>query len=73
MKRRKVPNQVYQGTREAAQHLFRYEPIERYVIATVNQAGKQDVAVDEIFITLAEKILAQRPVHYFHKESLQVA
>ena len=66
--RHKVPKKLYERASRAAQNIFRYEPIERYVIERVVQASKQDVTVDDVFIKLANKILVEQPAYIPHDE-----
>ena len=66
--RHKVPKKLYESASRAAQNIFRYEPIERYVIERVVQASKQDVTVDDVFIKLANKILVEQPACAYQKQ-----
>lgn len=68
MSRKKVPKKLFDSASRAAENIFRYEPIERYVIDRVVQASKQDVTVDEVFIKLANKILYQQPVYAYNNQ-----
>ena len=66
-KRQKVPKTLFNNAVKAAENLFRFEPIERYVIERVIQASKEDVTVDDVFIKLARKILNNHPAKVHNK------
>lgn len=67
-KRHKVPKKLYESACRAAQDIYRYEPIERYVIERVIQASKQDVTVDDVFIKLAKKVLNNKPAYAYNNQ-----
>ncbi|NIN36490.1 MAG: hypothetical protein GTO60_15915 [Gammaproteobacteria bacterium] len=73
MKRCKVPKGLCKNAVEASQNIFRYEPIERYVINRVIQACREDVTVDDVFIKSAKNILANKSVDYTRDERRRVA
>lgn len=57
MKQRKVPRDLYQRVKETVPEFKHYETVERYVLKTLLEAGRNDVHVDEAFLKAADKIL----------------
>ncbi|MCK5497581.1 MAG: hypothetical protein KAI77_00180, partial [Gammaproteobacteria bacterium] len=59
---RKIPRDLFLNAQKAEKYLFRYEAIERYVINCILEAGRSDVALDDVFIKAAYKALQRSSV-----------
>lgn len=57
MTKRKIPRELYHRVQKTVPDLTHYETIERYVLKTLLEAGRNDVHVDEAFLKAADKIL----------------
>ncbi len=62
MKKRKVPRDLLLGAQKAGEDILRYESMERYVLNCVIEAGRSNVALDDVFIKAAHKALQRHPV-----------
>ena len=67
VKKRKIPRDLFLKAQKAEKYLFRYEAVESYVINCVLEAGRLDVALDDVFIKAAYKAL-QRSSVLHHSE-----
>ena len=59
MTRQKVPMKLYQRVQSAAENIYRYDRIERYVLNQIILAAENRQQIDPVFITCAEKFLQQ--------------
>ena len=63
MKKCKIPRDLFLNAQKIEKDLTHYEAIERYVLKCILQAGRLDVAMDDVFIKAAYKALQNRPEH----------
>jgi hypothetical protein len=61
MSLKQVPQYLYKETQTAADNIYEYDRLERYVINQVLTAAKQNVPIDEVFIKCAKTALKRHP------------
>lgn len=60
MSMKKVTLQLYKQAEAAANDLYRFDRVERYVLLQVITAAEHKQPIDEVFIKCAKKILANQ-------------
>ncbi len=62
MSMKKVTLQLYKQAEAAANDLYRFDRVERYVLLKVITAAEQKLPLDDVFIKCAKKALANHSV-----------
>jgi len=64
MKKCKIPRDLFLNAQKVEKDLTHYAAIERYVLKCILQAGRLNVAMDDVFIKAAYKALQNSPIYH---------